>query len=61
VLEPLLEAAAQRVSIAGDPDCNEAAVAWNEGYYKGICDALSRLSSSARVTTRGRHLFIQLP
>ncbi|HZQ85371.1 MAG TPA: hypothetical protein VFA83_11060 [Acidimicrobiales bacterium] len=61
VLEPLFEAAAERVRIAGDPDCNEAAVAWNEGYYKGICDALSRLSSSVSVSARGRRLFIQLP
>lgn len=60
LLEPLYAAASEMVRMAGDPDCNESAVAWNEGYYKGICDAIARLSDSISVTTRGRALLVQL-
>lgn len=49
VLEPLFEAAAEAVKIDGDPDCSESVIAWNEGYYKGVTDALARVKAGVVV------------
>jgi hypothetical protein len=50
VLEPLYEAAAEAVTIEGDPDCSESVIAWNEGYYKGIADAVARIRAGVVVS-----------
>lgn len=50
MLEPLYEAAAEAVKIDGDPDCSESAIAWNEGYYKGITDALARVRAGVVIS-----------
>ena len=50
VLEPLYEAAAEAVKIDGDPDVSESAIAWNEGYYKGITDALARVQAGVVIS-----------
>jgi len=50
VLEPLYEAAVEAVRIDGDPDVSESVIAWNEGYYKGITDALARVQAGVVVS-----------
>ena len=50
VLEPLYEAAAEAVRIDGDPDVSESVIAWNEGYYKGIKDALARVRAGVVIS-----------
>jgi hypothetical protein len=50
VLEPLYEAAAEAVKIDGDPDVSESVIAWNEGYYKGITDALARVQAGVVIS-----------
>jgi hypothetical protein len=51
VLEPLYEVAAEAVRIDGNPDCSESVIAWNEGYYKGISDAVAQLRARVVVVT----------
>ena len=51
VLGRLFEAAVERVRfLAGDPDCSTSAIAWNEGYYMGVRDALAQVGAGEVIT-----------
>ena len=50
MLEPLYAAAAEAVKIEGDPECSESVIAWNEGYYQGITDALARVQAGVVIS-----------